>query len=340
MRRILVIRTGAIGDCILTFPVLSALRRIWPDADLHVMGAPSILDLAIHAGYAQACFSIDRSDMAPLFIRDAALPASITDFISRYDLVLSYLPDLDGVFRENLRRIGVPHCAMIAPRPPADVRYHITHHLMQILHPFGIVRRATSPHVRPSGEDRDQAAMWLTNNGLQPEQPIAVVHPGSGGRNKCWPVERFSRVINELVIRGVQTVVTSGPADREVIGGIRNQRSTKGPVYAENIPLPLLAGMLTYCRFMLGNDTGITHLAAAVGIPTIGLFGPTDPAVWGPRGEGVRILWGKDEISGDIGDMEPPPLSDQDLQSISVDRVLRAVDEIMTASSIVPPPTG
>jgi ADP-heptose:LPS heptosyltransferase len=108
-----------------------------------------------------------------------------------------------------------------------------------------------------------------------------VIHPFSGGRRKNWPLEQFCEISRRLPMP-VQWC--AGP-----------EESLHSAVRMEN--LWDLACWLAAARVYIGNDSGITHLAAAVGTPTVAIFGPSDPAIWGPRGEHVKIVT---EISGDI----------------------------------------
>ena len=333
MRRILVIRTGAIGDCILTFPVLSVLQHAYPTAAIDVMGSPSILDLATHGGYARECISIDRGDVAPFFANRAVLPETMVETFARYDLVVSYLPDPDGVFAHNLSRSRVRSLLTGSPKPEPGERLHATHHLLRAIHPLGVIGDEASPPVyQPSDDDRQRANACLRALGVDPaSQVLAAIHPGSGGRRKCWPVDRYAAVIDALDIRGYRVLVSAGPADADVIEALRRRLVAAKPLILDHPTLPVLAGVFTRCRFMIGNDSGITHLATATGIPTMALFGPTDPAVWGPRGERVRIHWGEHTIAGDVGKpgIRTPEPALPDLTTITVARVLKTVEEIV-----------
>jgi ADP-heptose:LPS heptosyltransferase len=104
-------------------------------------------------------------------------------------------------------------------------------------------------------------------------------------------VEKFLDLIARITVHlGFKIILLIGPAEREYLGsGLELMRSSN-PVWAENLSLIHVASLLERCQCYIGADSGITHLAAAVGIPTIALFGPTDPRIWGPRGEKVAIL--------------------------------------------------
>jgi ADP-heptose:LPS heptosyltransferase len=115
-----------------------------------------------------------------------------------------------------------------------------------------------------------------------------VLHPGSGSPRKNWPLTRFVELA--VALRGeagVEPVFTAGEADEEAAQALKRQTSFK---VLEGCSVLELAGALSACDGYLGNDSGVTHLAAAAGAPVVALFGPTDPGLWGPQGENVRIV--------------------------------------------------
>jgi len=149
---------------------------------------------------------------------------------------------------------------------------------------------APSPHPSPRGRGRGvlprrDTQAWLRERVLS--GGFVAIHPGSGGRAKRWPVERFAELARALPC---PTVWLLGPAEDDDMEARRLGQGVG--VVAHELPLPTLAGLLATCRAYVGNDSGVSHLAAAVGAPTVALFGPTDPAVWAPRGDRVAVLGG------------------------------------------------
>lgn len=296
MNRTLVIRAGAVGDFILTLPVFEMLRRRYPDGGIDVMGYPSIVALAVAGGYASRALSIDRGDLAPLFVEGSVASNSIRTLFEPYDLVVSFLPDTDGVFRRNILTAGAREVWSHPPKPPDGRRRHITCHLYDALAPFSPVPVCPPPKLSVSDVLRQRAEMIYP---ILQDRKIVVIHPGSGGVRKLWPASHYATLCDRLSDKGYTVLITQGPADEAVVAKVLAQVETR-PVLVADLPLADLAGVLTCCAAMIGADTGITHLAAASGIPTIALFGPTDPAVWGPRGQQVQVLWGTERITTDV----------------------------------------
>lgn len=115
---------------------------------------------------------------------------------------------------------------------------------------------------------------------------FVAIHPGSGSSRKNWPADRFAALAREFSSNHPWLLV-EGPADRDAASLLRD---LPGAVVGRDLPLGVLASVLSKARLYVGNDSGISHLAAAVGAPSLVLFGPTDPNVWGPRGRRVRAL--------------------------------------------------
>lgn len=133
---------------------------------------------------------------------------------------------------------------------------------------------------------RQAAAVAL---GLSSDRPYALLHPGAGAPDKCWPLERFVTLANELAVDG-PVAFAVGPAERDrwdasALDAIEGSWPT---LLCPD--LPLLAGAVGAAKLFVGNDSGPAHLAAAVGTPTLALFGPTRPAHFAPVGRTVRTL--------------------------------------------------
>ena len=117
-----------------------------------------------------------------------------------------------------------------------------------------------------------------------------MIHPGSGSPRKNWPLESFLELSRRLTASGLTPVFSLGEAD----DGIAAQVATVPGLHTlQGFDLMELAETIGACAAYVGNDSGITHLAAAAGVPVVALFGETDPAVWGPRGPHVRVLQGE-----------------------------------------------
>ena len=286
MKRILVIRGGAIGDFVLTLPAIKLLREAWPEARLEILGYKHIIALAENRFYADATRSIEYGPLASFFANGADLPTELANYFASFDLIISYLFDPDRVFEHNVRRCGVE--LFLAGAPKATGCEHAAVQLARPLEELGLVLKTRAAELHPSAADRELAHSLIESL----REPLVAIHPGSGSESKNWPVGRWQALARSLLesADAGSIFVLGGEADEGALRSFRAEPSEGAIAFAENLPLPVLAAALQSCALFLGHDSGISHIAAAVATPCLLLFGPTDPDVWAPQNPGVRIL--------------------------------------------------
>jgi heptosyltransferase-3 len=276
--KILVIRGGAIGDFILTLPVLSALRQQFPDVRLEVLGYPHIAQLAIAGGLADEVRSIEARSLAGFFARDPALDPALQEYFASFPVIISYLYDPDRIFQTNVQRtckgqfIAAPH------RPDEARGRHATEVFLE-------------PLTRLAIFDADPVARLPLSAEPKPSGKCVALHPGSGSEQKNWPLQNWVSLA-EALLQDVQTslLVVGGEAESGKIDMLAERLPRDRVDVAFAWPLPKLGRRLAACTAFVGHDSGITHLAAAVSIPTIALWGSTSEALWRPKGKNVTVL--------------------------------------------------
>ncbi len=297
MKRILVIRGGAIGDFILTLPTLKALREGYPHAHLEILGYKHIAVLAENRFYAQAIRSIEYGALASFFAKNSKPPAELANYFASFDLIISYLYDPDGIFENNLRRCGVEN--LIHGPAKVDDREHAALQLARPLEELGLRATDFAPRIYQSTESRKFAEDFL--RGMP--RPILAIHPGSGSETKNWPIENWIEFGNDMLGSDEfcgSLVIVSGEADEERSRELQTIWRNDRVQFARNLPLPVLAALLEHTIFV-GHDSGISHLAAAAGAKCILLFGQTDPDVWAPMNESVEVIRAGSGKLSDLG---------------------------------------
>ncbi len=280
------IRAGALGDTLLALPALRALRgKIGPAGRLELVGYPAVLQLASHALRVDAIHSIDRALFSGLFSeRDAP---ELADLLASFDLVVAWCRDPSG---RLVSRLANSRAAYLRadPYPPQGTGVHASDHLLRSLRSLEVSWPQDSAVLELPGVAVAASQAWLREAGLQSRGFLAM-HPGSGSARKNWPPERFAR-LHALARRADQPVLMiEGEADQESVQRLYRRLPWKPPV-ARRLDLAVLAALLSRAGAFIGNDSGVSHLAAATGTPTVALFGATDPALWAPRGRRVAIL--------------------------------------------------
>ena len=270
------IRGGALGDFLLTLPVISALREAAPDSRIEVLAYPGIAALATAGGLADAARSIEYGPLAGFFTRGAMLDPSLRAYFASFDLILSYLYDPDRIFEENLRAAGVKRL-YTGPHRPSEKSHAIEQlaaPLTDLQLPLG--RRSATLKIQP----------------IVHQSPLVAIHPGSGSASKNWPATHWRRVAENLLAENpsLRIAIVGGEADADCLAPLRDLQPTTRIEFWENLPLPELAQHLGGAALYLGHDTGVSHLAAVAGTPSLLIFGPTDPGVWAPPHEQVRVI--------------------------------------------------
>jgi len=294
--KILVIRGGAIGDFILTLPAMAALRRQFPEAHLEVLGYPHIVQLAIAGGVVDQASSIEARALAGFFARNGQLDEDWVDYFSEFDLIVSYLYDPDEIFRTNIGRCSLAQFIAGPHRPSDSSQVHATKVYLQPLERLAIFDADHVPRLYVGG-DRETSAPGkgnLTPAGpnQDPKAPLRLaLHPGSGSDHKNWPEQRWAELVQMLInCTPFSLLLVGGEAEGERLQRLAAALPPGRTKVAQSLPLAELARILSRCGGFIGHDSGISHLAAALGLPTLVLWGETAEAIWRPPGESVKIL--------------------------------------------------
>ena len=243
-RRRLLIRPGAIGDCLVALPAMEHLRASYTE-----VWVPTIVQPLIQ--FADAVDGIARTGLDQLGIPCVRPDARLVERLRQFDDIVSWYGANREQFQAAVYNLGLPF-RFFPALPSADGDTHAADFLLRQVGGDGLA----VPSIKLAVAQQD----------------FAAVHPFSGGARKNWPLERF-----RALKLAMPTRFTAGPEEK-LAEAVRFD------------DLGELARWLASARVYIGNDSGISHLAAAVGTPTVALFSPTRPEVWAPRGPRVRVL--------------------------------------------------
>lgn len=278
--QILMIRPGALGDTLLTFPVIQALRRSFSDPHVTLVGNPLVLPLAREFALVEAREDYGDRRWSELFSSKGIVTPALRAFFQSCDLAIAWMHDPEGTVAQNMARAGARRVIVAPGQPAPNPAQHVTAYLAQTL---GI---SVSPND----------ALLSSRSGARPLRHTRVlgIHPGSGGMQKCWPPTAFAELITALWQRNVAVRLFAGPAEMTRLPTILHHLAPPPQPsqlrILQHAPLVEVARQLQDCDGYLGNDSGITHLAGLLGLPTLALFGPSNPAIWQPLGPHVHVL--------------------------------------------------
>ncbi|MGA2194675.1 MAG: glycosyltransferase family 9 protein [Bryobacteraceae bacterium] len=277
--RRLIIRSGGIGDFIVSLPAMECLRADY----LEVWTASAHVPLV---QFADAARSMTGTGIDLLGIRETGGLERLIGELRSFDSIVSWYGTGRQEFRDLVRKLGLPF-RFFPALPPQGSRVHATDFYLEQARSIAPCECDGVPRIRCDGarglsceESKSATGGSRADQGVRPPQAedYAVIHPFSGSARKNWPLEKFRGMAARLA-RVMPVRWCAGAEDPPLEGAVRID------------DLWELARWLARARLYVGNDSGITHLAAAVGTPVLALFGASDPRVWSPRGENVRVAW-------------------------------------------------
>jgi ADP-heptose:LPS heptosyltransferase len=278
--RILVIRGGAIGDFILTLPVLSALRTHFPQSQLHLVAYPRVAELARAAGLADEVRSIEARALSTFFAPHASLDEELCRYFESFAAVVSYLYDFNEVFQKNFKRCSRAQFIQGPHRPDETQAIHATEVFLKPLERLAIFASDPTPKLTlQNGSSKIESA------------PRLALHPGSGSEKKNWPEINWAALLTKLLEVGhLNLLLIGGEAEGGRIDRLRSLAPADRCQVARNLPLPDLARAMISCCGFIGHDSGITHLAGALGLPGLALWGDSNEKIWRPRSDKIKII--------------------------------------------------
>lgn len=287
--QILVVRGGAIGDFILTLPVFSALRSTFPGTRLEVLGYPRVADLALKGALVDGVRALEDRPVARFFARNAELDKDWQNYFGSFAVIVSYLFDPDGIFETNVKRCSKAQFLKGPHRPSDDGPRHATQVLLEPLQRLAVFDADPVPRLQletasPTPQETELKA-WIGR------APTLAIHPGSGSESKNWPLANWQSLLQSLAqTTALQFLVVGGEAEGDRLELVASWLPEDRRRVVRSLPLAAVGRLLADCVHFLGHDSGVSHLAAAVGCPCSILWGPTAEAVWRPLGNQILIL--------------------------------------------------
>lgn len=281
-KKALFLKGGTLGDIILIAPVIKAFKEKF-NSYVTLACRSEIKKIFQMCNLIDKHMDIESSIFLPLFIKSDEPSYDLKNILSEYDLVCAITSKpLD--IAEQLKLHFNGEIISVQARIPSDIATHATLYIAKQLEPLISCEEVKKiklnlPVIYQPYEKKD----------------YIVIHPGSGSKKKNWPIEKFIKLADILARYNLHIVFTLGEAEIELEKNI--------PIKYETFVMPnllSLAQLLANARCYIGNDSGITHLAALLGTLSIALFGPTDPKIWAPFSENCIVVKSESHIIEDI----------------------------------------
>jgi ADP-heptose:LPS heptosyltransferase len=277
--RVLIIFPGALGDLICLAPTIAALARRHPDARLELMARNELAEFAVGRLAITHAHSIDRREVAMLFRESADDDGERADrYFGIFNRIYCFFNSDDLVFRRALTAASAPSAVTFHPfRPRGEV--HVATAYLKEMTGSGDLE-GTLINLLPG--DLEDASRTIA--GIAEPKKFVVIFPGSGSLTKNWPMAKFCELADRLN-KETRAVFILGPAE----DGFDTALRASGHIIIANQPLGVVSAIARMAAAFVGNDSGVSHLAAATGTPGVVLFGRTDPVRWRPLGR-IAVL--------------------------------------------------
>ncbi len=282
IRRVLVIFPGALGDLMCLMPTLAAISRRHMRASIELMARFELARLVTGRTVVARAHSIDAREVGELFADSDT--ESARRFFANFDRIYSFFASDDDRFRARLAAATDAVVSFHPFRPDSDSDGHVSDAYLRAID--AAVSHSDS-RLEPSSDDLAAAARAIAESKCGSSNPV-VIFPGSGSPAKNWPAAKFAELASNLLLANrANVVVILGPAEVALEPIFREA----GVPVLKNLDLPTVAAIARGGSDFVGNDSGVSHLAAAVGASGVAIFGPTDPARWRPQGSGqITVL--------------------------------------------------
>jgi heptosyltransferase-3 len=327
VHNLLIWHQGALGDLLLAGPALLALRKRYPRARLVGLGHPERWRLLARTLSVAEVWDSGESSWAGLFAAGPLAP-ELRARLAPFQLALVFNPDPASPLPGRLQEAGIPAVGW-APSFQENGCEPVAALQARHLAALGL---AAAPGafrlIPPAGQGESSTAA------LAGRTAWLAVAPGSGHSAKNWPLAHYYEVSRALAWEYRLGVVwLAGPAEAAWLPYLQALAAAQDQVLLAGAPLAQVAAVLAHCRLFIGNDSGLTHLAAALDGPEVlALFGPTDPRVWAPPGRRVRVLTGSCSQAPCARGREIPCPQPQCLHDLAPQEVIEAARTILSGA--------
>jgi ADP-heptose:LPS heptosyltransferase len=345
VERILVIELWNIGDIVLAMPFLAQLRRLFPQAKITMLARPyartilagtDLVDEFIETELGWSERSVRRNPFAYHWVELARVRRALQR--GRFDIAFSsrmhvreyLLLAFSGAERRVAFGLGHGERVLTDAIPPGDLNRHKVGDWLELLKPFGESIDQAPPRLKVSEGERRWATAFLAKHGVSTEDRLVGVHPGASVQAKRWPLERFAEVATAVGRMAHAKVIAFVAPD-----GFGDQLSQVPGVIGAKVNLRELIALVECCDVLVCNDSGPMHIAGALGIPTVSVFGSGINRWFSPLGDGHHLLTAERDASALRED--PGSVTPFDVAGVDTSDVLAAVSEVLGIRATVHP---
>ncbi len=327
-QRAVILQPGALGDCILTLPLVKILKERLNLGGVDIIGHTEYTGIFPGRTCVDGVRSMDSTELHRMFVEPAKFDLAdwdpLINIFAAYSWIVTFLGEPGSNFEQNL--IFTANCShsaeiiTLSMKPPEDAKRHVAESYVQ---QFAGQSTLPARHakvamddivIRVTEGDRDCGVELLDQAEIDLSRKLVVIHPGSGGPRKCWHMENFVSLAEGLRTSGLEVLFLLGPAEMERLRPAEEARLYGAARCVGHLSLAQVVGLLSCADAFVGNDSGVTHLAAGIGLRTFAMFGPTDPAQYRPVGPAVTLFH---DLQATFAEKPSPDIQKQVLAAVA-----------------------
>jgi heptosyltransferase-3 len=331
---LLIFHPGALGDGLLALTALRVLQTKFPGHCMIWIGHKELGDVYVDAHEVHQAYSFESLN----FFADGAAKGLqqglFSSLFGRCERAVGWMEDSGGIWRSWLRTLGINNLILRSPHDPSLQHDHMADRYVETLQPWFPTQQPCKP-LKKNVDDERLLVFRQSKTVEQPgssEERLIVLHPGSGSLHKCSPPALCANIVNGLMARPHRRVcLVGGPADRDSLRKVQGLLTHHEPTILEGLDLLSVGRYLQHARLFIGHDSGLSHLATRLGVPSVLLFGPTDPAKWAPRGKHVAVMRNSCQC---VGKASIAQCIDKRCFSIPTNEVIAKAEEVLCGMNV------
>lgn len=293
-QKIFIYHDGAIGDVLLSLPAISLIRK---DNFLHLAAGQYIGELLLKAYFVDETTRLGSSFYLNLF--SDRLDDKLKKFFGQFNKAFVFSTKVPTAVASNISKV-IPEIIEIKTIPDENIKYNVSEYRLKQLADKNKIfiteniftYQYASRFLQIPSANIKQAKEFLHYNRYDSTKPLIAIHPGSGGKQKCWPLDSYFELIDILLSQNAFVQIFSGYTESDMVKERINNfvEKRRNLIHISNNELIMVASFLSLSNIYIGNDSGISHLAAMLCEKVIVIFGPTDHLLWKPPYNNAKVI--------------------------------------------------
>ena len=297
LKSALLFRIGGLGDLLVTLPSIQYIRKKYPSCSLTLVCREEYGSILKETGVVDEIVSVDQSKISRLFLDPPSPDSEFARWMSGFDLIHGWMQKAQSLkLEEFCCSVLQKKCRLIVHDPMCNDSISLfffentVNFLGQDGNPNPRINECSFLPVSAQIKEKGQSLLGETDQDAF-QGKFIVIHPGSGSASKCWSFENFMETIKRLSLQNLRGVLVTGPAEERLVNNLETRSRPPGWKWLHDPSLVNLPGLLSIAALYIGNDSGVTHLAASCGTKVVTLFRKDLESLWKPNGY-VTLLSG------------------------------------------------